>query len=236
LRCPRQYAYSNIYNFSEEPDGYRIFWQTTQKVIEELHRQFHSPERNEQPAKKAPSTEELQERYMQYWQELGGHEELFAPMYERHGQEIIEAVWRKLTLQEGENWDLRKSFTVDIAGKTIRVTVDRVEASQQAQSPTRFVRTRMKGKKQKEKPEADMRELFYTLAYRQQYPGRPVELHSHNMSTGETVPLKITAKKEQSLYESAQQAIEGLERNEYPARPAQPFRCPQCPFFFICPA
>jgi DNA helicase II / ATP-dependent DNA helicase PcrA len=236
LRCPRQYAYSNIYNFSEEPDGYRIFWQTTQKMIEETHMHFHSPERNEQSAKKALSSEELQERYIQYWQELGGHEELFAPMYERHGQEIIEAVRRKLTLQEGETWDLRKSFTVDIAGKTVRVTVDRVEASQQAQSPTRFVRTRMKGKKQKEKPEADTRELFYTLAYRQQYPGRPVELHSHNMSTGETVPLKITAKKEQSLYDSAQQAIEGLERNEYPAKPAQPFRCPQCPFFFICPA
>jgi CRISPR/Cas system-associated exonuclease Cas4 (RecB family) len=94
----------------------------------------------------------------------------------------------------------------------------------------------VKGKRQKEKPEADMRELFYTLAYRQQYPGQSVELHSHDMSTGETVPLKMTARKEQSLYESAQQAVEGLERNEYPARPAQPFRCPQCPFFFICPS
>ena len=94
----------------------------------------------------------------------------------------------------------------------------------------------MKGKKQKEKPEADMRELFYTLAYRQQHPGQEVELHSHNMSTGETIPLKMTAKKEQSLYENAQQAIDGLEHNEYPARPVQPFRCPQCPFFLICPA
>jgi len=157
-------------------------------------------------------------------------------MYERHGHEIVEAVRQKLKLQEGETWDLRRSFTINIAGRTIHVTVDRVEASPQAQSPTRFVRTRMKGKRQKEKPEADMRELFYTLAYRQQHPGQPVELYSHNMSTGETVPLKMTAKKEQTLYESAQQAIEGLERNEYPARPAQPFRCPQCPFYFICPS
>jgi superfamily I DNA/RNA helicase/Zn-dependent peptidase ImmA (M78 family)/CRISPR/Cas system-associated exonuclease Cas4 (RecB family) len=236
LRCPRQYAYSNIYHFSDEPDGYRLFWQTTQKMIEEIHVHFQGSERNEQPAKQAPSSEELQERYTQYWQELGGHEEPFAAMYERHGQEIVEALRRQLALQEEETWDLRKSFTVGIAGKTVHVTIDRVEDSQQEQAPTRFVRTRIKGKRQKEKPEADMRELFYTLAYRQQYPGQPVELHSHNMSTGETVPLKVSPKKEQSLYESAQQAVEGLERNEYPARPAQPFRCPQCPFFFICPS
>ena len=205
-------------------------------MIEELHVHFQDVARNEQPAQNAPSSEELRERYTQHWQELGGHEELFALMYERHGHEIVEAMRQKLKLQEGETWDLRRSFTIDIAGRTVHVTVDRVEASQQAQSPPRFVRTRMKGKRQKEKPEADMRELFYTLAYRQQHPGQPVELYSHNMSTGETVPLKMTAKKEQTLYESAQQAIEGLERNEYPARPAQPFRCPQCPFYFICPS
>jgi DNA helicase II / ATP-dependent DNA helicase PcrA len=235
LRCPRQYAYSTIYHFSDEPDGYRLFWQATQKVVEEIHVHFQDVSRDKQSAKKAPSSEELQERYTQQWQELGGHEEPFAPMYERHGQEIVEAVRRKLTIQEGETWNLRQSFTVDIAGRTVHVTIDRVEVPQQEPASVRFVRTRMKGKKQ-EKPEADMRELFYSLAYRQQHPGQQVELHSHNMSTGEIVPLKMTAKKEQSLYENALQAIEGLERNEYPARPAQPFRCPQCPFFFICPA
>jgi hypothetical protein len=69
-------------------------------------------------------------------------------MYERHGQEIVEILRRKLTVQEGEGWDLRLPFTVDIAGRTIHVTIDRVEASQDTQSPTRFVRTRMKGTRQ----------------------------------------------------------------------------------------
>jgi CRISPR/Cas system-associated exonuclease Cas4 (RecB family) len=236
LRCPRQYAYSNIYHFSDKPDGYRLFWQTTHKMLEELHEHFHGSEKDAQMAPKVPSSEELQERYTVRWQESGGPEEPFAPMYERHGQEIVEALRRKLIVQEGETWDLRQSFTIDIAGKPVHITIDRVETSPQEQSPTRFVRTRMKGKRGKEKPEADMRELFYTLAYRQEHPGQAVELHSHNMSTGETVPLKMTTKKEQSLYESAQQAIEGLERNEYPARPAKAFQCPRCPFFFICPS
>jgi len=56
------------------------------------------------------------------------------------------------------------------------------------------------------------------------------------MSTGETVPITMTSKKEQSLYDEVEQAIQSMERNEYPVRPAEPFRCPTCPFFLICPA
>ena len=237
LRCPRQYAYSNIYHFASEPDGYRLFWQTTQKLIDEMHQHFQMVENNdEQPPIKAPSSTEIQERYTQHWQEIGGHEEPFAPMYEQHGQEIVETIRRKLTIQDGEKWDLHQSFAVEIAGTTVHVTVDRVEMSTSEEAATRFVRTRIRGKKQQEKPEADIRELFYTLAYRQEHPGQDVELYSLNMSTGESFPLKLSTKKEQSLYESALEAIEGLERNDYPARPAKPFHCPQCPFFFICPA
>jgi len=60
-------------------------------------------------------------------------------------------------------------------------------------------------------------------------------LHSHNLSTGEVVPIKMTARKEQSLYDDVEKSIEGLEQNDYPAKP-DAFRCPTCPFFFICPA
>jgi CRISPR/Cas system-associated exonuclease Cas4 (RecB family) len=56
------------------------------------------------------------------------------------------------------------------------------------------------------------------------------------MSTGEVSPITMTTKKEQSLYDELEQSIQALERNDYPARPAEPFRCPICPFFVICPA
>jgi DNA helicase II / ATP-dependent DNA helicase PcrA len=140
-----------------------------------------------------------------------------------------------LLVQEDVEWDTRPSFQVDVAGKPVRVTVDRIEMSTSSQpiEPVRYVRTRFG--RSKSKPSAETRELLYTLAYRQQHPGQNVELHSHNLSTGEVMPIKMTAKKEQSLYDEVEKSITGLEKNDYPPKP-DAFRCPGCPFFFICPA
>jgi DNA helicase II / ATP-dependent DNA helicase PcrA len=182
-----------------------------------------------------PSQQEAQELYTRHWQELGGSDAPFGPMYEEHGHEIVETVRRTLSTREDIQWDTRPQFNVDVAGKTVHVTVDRVESAAPSEDkPTRFVRTRFG--KRKDKPTADTRELFYTLAYRQLHPGQSVELHSHNMSTGEVAPIPLSAKKEQSLRDEVEQSIHGLEEHAYPARPAEPFRCPTCPFFLICPA
>ncbi len=234
-RCPRQYAYSNIYHFTSESDSYQLFWQATQQTVDALRKQV-------QETHTEPSQQELQELYTQHWQALGGHDAPFAPLYEQHGHEIIESVCRDLMTQNDATWEMRPHYNVDIAGKTVRVTVDRVETGhvnasntlgKSATSPV-FKRTRFG--KRKEKPTAETRELLYALAYRQHYPGQQLNLHSHNMSTGETTPITMTPKKEQSLYNDAEQTIQAMERNEYPAQPAEPFRCPTCPFFLICPA
>jgi CRISPR/Cas system-associated exonuclease Cas4 (RecB family) len=177
--------------------------------------------------------EETQELYSQRWQQEKGHTLPFAALYERHGHEVTELIRRKLLASEDSNWQLRQDFTVDIAGKTIEVSVDRVETSAQDGEPIKFVRTRFG--KRKEKPVATAREMLYARASRQNHPGRNIELQLHNMSTGETYPITLTNKKEQSLYNELEQAILGLERNEFPPKPDVVI-CPTCPFFMICPA
>jgi superfamily I DNA/RNA helicase len=233
-RCPRQYAYSAIYHFANEEDTYQLFWQATQKTVEMLRKQLQESN-GANGAPTIPTQSELQTLYTQHWQELGGHTAPFATLYEEHGHEVIETVRRKILAQEDVSWDTRPGFQVDIAGKAVRVTVDRIEQSTSSQptQPVRFVRTRFG--RSRGKPSAEIRELLYTLAYRQQYPGESIELHSHNLSTGEVVPIKMTARKEQSLYDEVEKSIEGLEQNNYPAKP-DAFRCPTCPYFFICPA
>jgi DNA helicase-2/ATP-dependent DNA helicase PcrA len=234
-RCPRQYLYGTIYHFENDADAYQLFWQATQRTLEVLRGrigQGKTPGSGEQPA--LPTQQEVQELYSQHWQELGGQSVPFAAMYEEHGRSIAEALRRKLTTQEDVSWDVRSSYNVDVAGKTVNVTIDRVETSAQLGEPVKFVRARFG--RRKDKPPAELRELFYTLVYRQLHPGQPVELHSHNLSTGEVLPIKLTPRKEQSLYDEIEQTIEGLERNHYPPQPAEPFRCPACPFFMICPA
>ncbi|GCE25868.1 DNA helicase [Dictyobacter alpinus] len=230
-RCPRQYAYGSIYHFADEPNGYRLFRQATQKTEEILHRQLGGA----QDLTQLPTQQEIQELYTQHWQELGGDTEPFATMYEEHGHEVVESLRKKLTTLEELDWNLRPGYNVEVAGTNIHVRVDRVEsANEQSAQPARFVRTSYGSSKKK--PDARMKDLFYALAYRQQYPGQNVELHSHNMSTGESLPITIGSRKEKNLYQKIEQAVKGLENNEYPARPEDPQGCPRCPFFFICPA
>ncbi|MDQ6644252.1 MAG: ATP-dependent helicase, partial [Chloroflexota bacterium] len=232
-RCPRKYMYSTIYGFRNEEDAYQLFWQATQKTLESL--QKHLSEANGQGAN-ALTQEEAQNLYSQHWQELGGPAFPFAALYERHGHEVAALLHGKLLASGATNWQLRRELTVEAAGKTIHLTIDRVEAPEPDKpgvTPARFMRTRFA--KRKEKPTAGTRELLYAQAYRQLHAGRPVELHFHNLSTGETFPISLTAKKEQTLYDELEQCIQALERDEFPAKPDS-FLCPICPFFLICPA
>ena len=180
-----------------------------------------------------PTREEFQDLYAQHWQEAGGHESPFAPIYEQHGREIIGSLWSMLAGRERVTWELQRGFEVEVGGRTIRVEVDRVEAPAQTGRPARFVRTRIS--KSKGKTTAEVRELLYAHAYRQQYPGQRIELHHHNLSTGEMLSITLTEKREQRLLEELAHTIKGLEQRAYPATPDS-FICPSCPFFLICPA
>ncbi len=232
-RCPRQYMYSMIYGFRGEKSAYVAFWRATHDTVEELKRTLEANKSREHWDGELLTEEETQELYSQRWRAQEGHTFPFAALYERHGHEAAELIRRKLLASGDTNWQLRRNFTVDIAGKTVEVSVDRVEAPAQDGEPMKFVRTRFG--KRKEKPTATTREMLYARASRQHHPGRNIELHLHNMSTGETYPITLTEKKEQSLYNELEQAVLGLERNEFPPKP-DVVKCPTCPFFLMCPA
>jgi CRISPR/Cas system-associated exonuclease Cas4 (RecB family) len=122
---------------------------------------------------------------------------------------------------------------VEIAGKSIEVVVDRVEAPEHVGEPVKLVRTRFG--KRKDKPAATARDMLYMHASRQHHTGRIIELQAHNMSTGETYPITLTKRKEESLLNELEQAIMGMERNEFPPMPDM-VKCPGCPFYLMCPA
>jgi DNA helicase II / ATP-dependent DNA helicase PcrA len=232
-RCPRQYMYGTIYGFHGEDAAYRLFWKATQDALEALKHTLETNREGEERDAQSPTLEETQALYTHYWRELGGHTVPFAALYERHGHEVTELIRRELLANGDTRWQLRQNFTVDIAGRTIEVSVDRVETPAQDDEPVKFVRTRFG--KRKEKPTPTARELLYARASRQHHPEQNIELLIHNMSTGESFQIKLTEKKEQALYNELEQAILGLEGNEFPPKPDM-YVCPSCPFFLICPA
>jgi len=234
-RCPRRYLYGTIYGFRGEQGGYLLFWQAMQKTLESLQERRSGPEANTSDggALQWPTLAEARDLYSQHWQSLGGQQQPFAAMYEQHGHEVTELLHAKLQESGNARWELRPGYTVEAAGRTIHVQIDRVEASLQGDQPVNFVRTHVG--KRKETPAVGTRELLYAHVSRQQATAQKIELVFHNLSTGETLPLKITPKKEHNLLEELEQAIQGLERDEYPAI-FEPRTCPGCPFYLICPA
>ncbi|HZS76343.1 MAG TPA: ATP-dependent helicase [Ktedonobacteraceae bacterium] len=238
-RCPRQYLYSTIYAFPGDAAGYQLFWRATRETLRSI--QHRLEELNAGNGGAPLTSEEVQELYTRYWQAEQGHLHPFAPMYERHGHEVAELLRRKLLSSKNTNWQLQQRLTVDVAGKAVEVTIDRVEGEAQEGGEAgtgegkqvRFVKTGFGRNRSAVNPTT--RELLYTHAYRQHHPGKTVSLHFHNMSTGETFDIQLSSKKEQKLYDELEQAIHGMERHEYPAKP-DAFTCPGCPFYLICPA
>jgi superfamily I DNA/RNA helicase len=231
--CPRQYMYSAIYGFHGEKSAYLAFWRATHDTVGALKQKFEENKGMEGWNGELLTENDAEELYSQHWQQEKGDTFPFATLYERHGHEISELIRVKLLASGDSSWQLRQTFTVEIAGKSIEIVVDRVEAPEQAGEPIKFVRTRFG--KRKDKPSATTREMLYVRASRQHHPGRTIELQAHNLSTGETYPITLTNKKEQSLYNELEQAIMGMGRNEFPPKPDM-IKCPGCPFFLICPA
>lgn len=232
-RCPRQYLYSTIYGFRSEEATYQLFWKATRQTLDALQEKMRALEAATGSEAHIPTQEEVRELYSQHWRELNGHTYPFASLYERHGHEVAELLLRKLLERGDITWQMRPTFAVELAGRTIEVTVDRVEVPADEKQPAKFVKTGFGRRKNKVDPTT--RELLYARAYREHHPGQRIELHFHNMSTGETFQIKLTERKEQSLYNELEQVLLGLENDEFPAKP-DPIICPTCPFFLICPA
>jgi DNA helicase II / ATP-dependent DNA helicase PcrA len=235
-QCPRKYLYGSIYQFRGEMAAYLLFWQATQKTIEAMQQQFaECQQKGTDAAATLPTLEQMRETYTQQWRERDGHTLPFAPIYEQHGHEVVALLREKMLASGNTNWELRRSFTVEVAGVPIQVSVDRVEDTPQSGSgkPAKFIRTRFG--KSKEKPTVGTRELLYARAQRTQYNTQSIELHCHNLSTGETFPITLTTKKEQSLFDSLEKSVQELANHQYPAKP-DAYTCPSCPFFLICPA
>jgi DNA helicase-2/ATP-dependent DNA helicase PcrA len=230
-RCPRRYMYSTICGFSREEDSYQLFWQATQQTLAAL-RTAMSPSDGEQP--NIPTREEARAIYAQLWQELGGQAQPFAPMYEQHGYEVVELMREKLVASGETNWELRPTMQVDVAGRTVALSIDRVEQPKSKQGATSVTFVRSRFGKRKEKPKAGLREFFYVQAARQLDHQR-LDLLFHNLSTGETMPITLSPHFEQGMLKKIEESLQALERNEFPPRPDS-FTCPSCPFFFICPA
>jgi DNA helicase-2/ATP-dependent DNA helicase PcrA len=161
------------------------------------------------------------------------------------------------------NARLEERVQVRIGGRTIEVTLDRIEDAAGDESrtpaarapiapdaalpdadvhptavptrqPVRFIRHRLGGPSSPASA-ADLRVLLYALAAEQHRKSAPAELYQHNLITGELERVQLDARKQSRLRETLIEALASIESGSYPAKP-DPFHCQSCPFLLICPA
>ena len=81
---------------------------------------------------------------------------------------------------------------------------------------------------------ADLRALLYALAAEQERRASAPELYQHNLTTGELERVRIDPKRRERLRDELTQVLAGMARGEYPAKP-EPVMCQGCPFLLVCP-
>lgn len=227
LTCPRRYAYSTLYAFRRDDGTFLPFWQAAEATIKAL------VERESSHTEASETGNKAAELFQHYWRAHSDQSAPFAQLYERHGQEVVERLQRRLQEEQNGTWQLRQNLDIDLAGHRVEVTIDRVESAGAEAQPIKLVRTRYG--KSKSKPGAGMRELLYVHAGRQHHAGQAVVLQAHNLSTGETHEIKVSKRKEESLLEDFERAMQGIKSGDYPPKP-DAYVCPACPFYLICPA
>jgi len=98
--------------------------------------------------------------------------------------------------------------------------------------PVRFVRHRLT--RGAERP--DLRALLYTLAAEEEArAGQTVEVVQEHLASGKSEQIELSQRQRVSLREELEDALDGIESRNYPARP-DPHVCQGCPFLLICPA
>ena len=266
-RCPRQYAYRYVYGLRPREVGVA----TLRRALHETLRAIERTGAATAEDTNCPPLAEALRLFEANWEaalasEMGTPERdlaadvahlespPFDAVYRRHGRAVVERAWHALArrVEAGEGAprraaavDFERTVSVDVGGKSVNVTLDRVEpliadaslegngrTAGRTPQPAVFVRHRLG---RASSPQADLRALFYALAA-EQHPGEaPATLLHHNLSTDERTPAALNPRQRTRLTEELRDALDGMARTDYAPRP-QSGACESCPFLLICPA
>jgi CRISPR/Cas system-associated exonuclease Cas4 (RecB family) len=172
----------------------------------------------------------------------------YAPLYQRYGRIAVEREWQALTSSEtGSDGTASRvaehdrEIQVRVEDDIIQLTIDQVErpARETASGPRRpdveelrYVRRKLGAADDR----GGLREYLYTLAAEQRANGKaPAQVVQRHLTTGAVTPVAISEKRRATLRRDLQAILDGIHREDYPARP-DPRACAACPFLLICPS
>jgi CRISPR/Cas system-associated exonuclease Cas4 (RecB family) len=220
LQCPARYKYEVIEDLNGLRDGspYVRFHGCVYVTVGWLEEQRAAG----MPAGVSAALERLKEE----WSTRGPVGYPFEKYYFKSAQAMVTRMAESIkteTMQYG-----REEWTVDLDGRSVTVTPDRVLIKTDGVHVQR-VRT---GRKTKSEPE----KILYAVLRRAaeaRFPDRPIMIETYYLATGETVA--VLAKNETKKLAEYRDAIDGIEQGMFPPDP-EPRRCASCQSYFLCGA
>lgn len=220
IQCPQRYQFEALDGLRAIRDDspYVRFHRCVFRTIGWLETQRAAGTPADHPAALAQLAQE--------WAARGPTGHGFEAYYRASAETMITSMVDVIAAETG-SYD-QGEWVVDVGGKQIALTPDRVVIATDGKVHVQRIRT---GRKTK----SDPANRIYALLRRgaaARYPGRSVVVEAYYLATREAVP--IPPNKDDKLLEEYTDAIADIERGAFAPAPEDARRCPNCQCYFIC--
>ena len=222
--CPRQFYYQRVLHLrtGESDSPTRLFHTALQETMRWLDA--------ERETGNAPTPETVQQKFSETWQQN-------APEEESGLHRILHSQGAALAASAGANLPLaaqpavQKELTAELANGNVRLQCDRASVDADG---TLHIERHIKRELRPDDHLAPRLALLRRAA-KQEDGSRPVAMELVSLATGETRSVPEKEKLEIARVEKYEIALTGIRAQHYPAVPDDR-KCPQCPYYFVCPA
>lgn len=222
MQCPRRYRYEYVDGISGagRSSGYVKFHGCVYRTISWLE----DARARREPVDAATAMAQLERD----WAERGPGDHGFEPFYRKSAGAMVSAM-TALVESEDASYE-RGEWSVDVGGRSVSVTPDRVVIKADGSVRIQRIRT---GRQTKSEPDNAVYALLRKGAS-DRYGANRVSVETLYAAHATSVAVAVH-KKESEKLDEYRDAITGIESGCFP--PVRSDRqCPSCPFYFICGA
>jgi DNA helicase-2/ATP-dependent DNA helicase PcrA len=217
LECPRRFYYDEVVDLggSERSTPYLQFQSALHNTLAWL--------------RDAPLTEDRKARVSAQlasdWEQFGPRGHAFESIYRVAAEQMLGTA---LSLMRGSN------LPVELSIKSGEVVVTS-RADQISVEPDGIVIRRFKAAKLAKGEKAKLRHALMQVAVQKQYAGRNVHFEHVSLVSGERRREQFPGNALANEIVKIKSSFQKIESGQFEPEPDD-FRCPRCPYFFICPA
>lgn len=217
LDCPRRFYYDEVIDLGgkESSAPYLQFQSALHKTLAWLRETPLTDSRKASlPAQSAND-----------WEQFGPTGHAFESIYRAVAEHMIRTA---VELMQGSS--LPVELGVRDGSIVVTSTADRISVE-----PDGIVIRRLKAAKLAKDEKAKPHHALLQIAAQNQYPGHKIHFEHVSLVSGERQRENLSAKKLASEMDKLSGALRSISAGHFEPEPDD-FRCPRCPYFFICPA